>query len=181
VSIFDRLAGGPGNLQSQDYDNWNQMVGSAPPERFGRATYDAIRQVDPREYYEHTQPGVGGTDPFGVLPNNQRSGLAQSLLGELFRRGLGQQDIARGAGVQQFDPSQMSPQELAALAQWAQQNHPKAFGRVAAQHQNEPGVLSSLLGNKALLAVLAGVGAKLAADHLSGPRDDSTTGGRSFF
>ncbi len=169
MSIFDRLAGGPGNLQSQDYDNWNQMVGSAPPERFGRATYDAIRQVDPREYYEHTQPGVGGTDPFGMLPTDRRSNLAQSLLGELARRGLGQQDIARNVGLRQVDPSQMSPQELAALAQWAQQNQPKAFGRVAAQHQQEPDVLSSLLGNKALLAVAAGVGAKLAADHLSRP------------
>ncbi len=158
MSIFDRLAGGPGSLQAQDYDNWNQMVGSAPPERFGRATYDAIRQVDPREYYEHTQPGVGGTDPFGLLPSNQRSGLAQSMLGELFRRGLGQQDIARGAGVQQLDPSQMSPQELAALAQWTHQNQPKAFGRVAAQHQNEPDVLSSLLGNRALQALLGSMG-----------------------
>ncbi len=38
MSIFDRLAGGPGNLQAQDYDNWNQMVGSAPPEHFGAAS-----------------------------------------------------------------------------------------------------------------------------------------------
>ncbi len=158
MSIFDRLAGGPGNLQSQDYDNWNQMVGAAPPERFGRATYDAIRQVDPREYYEHTQPGVGGTDPFGMLPSDRRAGLAQLLLGELSRRGLGQQDIARGAGVQQFDPNRMSPRELAALAQWMQQQQPKAFGRVAAQHQREPDVLSSLLGNTALQTLLGGLG-----------------------
>ena len=158
MSLFDRLAGGPGNLQSQDYDDWNQMVGSAPPERFGRATYDAIRQVDPREYYEHTQPGVGGTDPFGMLPTDRRSNLAQSLLGELARRGLGQQDIARNVGLRQVDPSRMSPQELAALAQWAQQNQPKAFGRVAAQHQNDPDVLSSLLGNRALQALLGNMG-----------------------
>ncbi len=157
MSIFDRLAGGPGNLQPHDYDDWNQMVGSAPPERFGRSAYDAIQQVDPREYYEHTQPGVGGTDPFGSLPSDRRAGLGQSLLGELFRRGLGQQDVARGAGVQQFDPSQMSPQELAALAQWMQQQQPKAFGRVAAQHQREPDVLSSLLGNGALQSLLGGL------------------------
>lgn len=170
MSIFDRLAGGPGSIQPQDYNDWNQMVGSAPPERFGRAAYDAIRQVDPREYYEHTQPGVGGTDPFGALGGGQRAGLAQSLLGELFRRGLGQQDIARGSGVSNLEPNRMSPQDLAALTQWAQQNQPKAFGRVAAQHQEQPDILSSLLGNKALLALIAGIGAKMAADHLSGPR-----------
>jgi hypothetical protein len=158
MSLFDRLAAGPGQLQSQDYDDWNQMVGTAPPEHFGRAAYEAVRQTDPRAYYEHTEPGVGGTDPFGSLPTDRRAGLAQSLLGELSRRGLGQQDIARGAGVQQFDPSQMSPRELAALAQWMQQQQPKAFGRVAAQHQREPDVLSSLLGNGALQSLLGGLG-----------------------
>ena len=101
---------------------------------------------------------MGGTDPFGSLPTDRRAGLAQSLLGELSRRGLGQPDIARGAGVQQFDPSQMSPRELAALAQWMQQQQPKAFGRVAAQHQREPDVLSSLLGNGALQTLLGGLG-----------------------
>jgi len=50
MSFFDRLAGGPGNLQQGDYQDWNQMVGSAPPDQFGRAAYSAIRQVDPQEY-----------------------------------------------------------------------------------------------------------------------------------
>src|SRR5215210_5024484 len=99
MGFFDRLAQGPGNLQQDDYNDWNQMIGSAPREKFGRASYDAIRQVDQRDYYEHTQPGVGGTDPFGNLPGPQRSGLAQTILSELTRRGLGQQDVMRGAGL----------------------------------------------------------------------------------
>ncbi len=52
----------------------------------------------------------------------------------------------------------MSRQALAALAQWTQQQQPKAFGRVAAQHQREPDVLSSLLGNGALQSLLGGLG-----------------------
>ena len=153
MDIFDRLAGGPGSLQPQDYDDWNQMVGGAPPERFGRASYDAMRQVDPREYYEHTQPGVGGTDPFGAL------------LDVLLNRGIDRRQIMQGAGVRDLDPERMSPQDLAALAQWAQQHHPQAFGYAAAQYQQQPDILSSLLGNKALMVAAAALGAKYLSDR----------------
>lgn len=168
MGLFDRLAQGPGNLQAQDYQEWDQMVGAAPPEQFGRATYDAVRQVDPQDYYRHTQPGIDGTDPFGSLQPQQRSGLAESLLGSLFNRGLGQQQIAQGAGVGTLDPSQMSPQDLAALSQWAQQNHPQSFGYTAAQYQKQPDILSSLLGNKALTAAAAALEAKFLADRSRG-------------
>jgi len=158
MGIFDRLAAGPGAMQQGDYDNWNEMVGSAPPDRFGRAAYQSMRQLDPQDYYRHTQPGVDGTDPFGALGGNQRSGLIQTLLSNLFNRGVNQDQLMRGAGLGTLDPNRMSPAEMAALAQWAQQNQPKAFGRVAAQHQNEPDVLSSLLGNRALQALLGNMG-----------------------
>jgi hypothetical protein len=164
-NIFERLAGGPRNLQKQDYNDWNDMVGSAPPEKFGRAAYDAIREVPPDEYYRHTQPGVDGTDPLGELDRNKRTQLAQSLLIELHRRGLSDAEIMQGAGVRTLDPNRMSTQELAALAQWAQREQPKSFGRVAAQHQNEPDVLSGLFGNKALLALGALLGAKYLSDR----------------
>jgi hypothetical protein len=170
VSIFDRLAAGPGGAQPKDYEDWNQMVGSAPRERFGRAAYDAVRQVDSQEYYRHTQPGVDGTDPFGALRPEQRTGLAQTLLSELFRRGLGQNEVSRGAGVRTLDPTRMSPEEVAALAQWIQRNHPKAFGRVAAQYQDQPDILSRLLGNKALMMAAAALGAKFLSDRFSDGR-----------
>ena len=168
MGLFDRLAQGPGNLQAQDFQEWDQMVGAAPPEQFGRATYDSVRQVDPREYYRHTQPGIDGTDPFGSLQPRQRSSLAESLLGSLLNRGLGQQEIRQAAGVGTLDPSRMSPQDLAALSQWAQQNHPQAFGYTAAQYQRQPDILSSLLGNKALMAAAAALGAKYLADRSRG-------------
>jgi hypothetical protein len=162
-TIFDRLAAGPGNLQQQDYQNWNQMVGSAPPDQFGQAVANSIQQVPPQEYYQHTQPGVGGTDPFGSLQPQQRSGLMGSLLGSLFNRGVDQQQIMQGAGINSLDPNQMSPQQMAAVAQWAQQNHPQAFGQTAAQYQQQPDLLSSLLGNKALMMTAAALGAEYLA------------------
>jgi hypothetical protein len=166
VSIFERLAAGPGGLQPGDYDDWNQMVGAAPPERFGRATSEAVRGVDPQEYYRHTQPGVDGTDPLGTLQPERRAGLVQTLLGELVRRGLGQPEIRRGAGVRTLDPQRMSPEEVAALAQWIQREHPEAFGRVSAQYKDEPDLLSSLLGNKALMGAVAALGAQVLAGRL---------------
>jgi len=62
----------------------------------------------------------------------------------------------------------MSPQDLAALAQWMQQNHPGALGTTAAQYQQQPGILSSLLGNKALMMAAAALGAKYLADRSGG-------------
>jgi hypothetical protein len=168
MGIFDNLAQGPGNLQAHDYQEWDQMVGAAPPEQFGRAAYNSVRQVDPGDYYQHTQPGIGGTDPFGALEPQQRSGLAGSLLGALFHRGLGQQQVMQGAGLGTLDPNQMSAQDLASLSQWTQQNHPQALGYTAAQYQQQPGILSSLLGNKALMATAAALGAQYLANRSQG-------------
>ena len=170
MGIFDRLAQGPGQLQQQDYNDWNQMVGAAPPDRFGRAAYNAVRDADPQEYYQHTQPGVGGTDPFGALPGGQRQGLIGSLLNNLLNRGVGQEDIRQGTGLNTLDPSRMSPNDMAALAQWAQQNHPQSFGYTAAQYRDKPDLLQSLLGNKALMAMAIGLGAKILSDRAARQR-----------
>ena len=162
-TMFDRLAAGPGGLQQQDYQHWNQMVGSAPQGQFGQAVTQAIQQVPQQEYYQHTQPGVGGTDPFGQLQPQQRSGLIGSLLGAVFDRGVNQQQVMQGTGLNTLDPNQMSPQQMASVAQWVQQNHPQAFGTAAAQYQQQPDMLSSLLGNKALMMTAAALGAEYLA------------------
>lgn len=163
ANIFDRLAAGPGNQRrgQSEFDDWNEMVGSAPPEKFGRSAYDAIRQTPSNEYYDHITPGVGGTDPIGDLPEPERQGLAQRVLGELFRRGVGQQDIMRGAGVQSLEPSSMSGLDLSRILGWTQREQPKAYGRVAEQYRDQPNILQSLMGNKAVMAMLVGLGAKM--------------------
>jgi hypothetical protein len=105
-TIFERLAAGPGGLQQQDVQDWNQMVGSAPPNQFGQAVTQAIQQVPSQDYYSHTQPGVGGTDPFGQLQPQQRGGLAGALIGALTGGGLNQQQIMQAAGVSTLSPNQ---------------------------------------------------------------------------
>lgn len=161
-NILEQLAQGLTGMQPQDYQNWNQTVGSMPPQQFSQAAGQAFQQVNPQDYYNHTQPGIGGTNPLGSLPQPQQTGLAQTLLSALFNRGVDQQQIQQGAGINSLNPSQMSPQELSALAQWMQQNHPQALGQAATQYQNQPDILSSLMGNKTLLAL----GALLGASYL---------------
>jgi hypothetical protein len=162
-SPFDRWSQGPSEMQPGDEQGWYQMARSLPPEQFAQVAGQAFQQVHPQDYYEHSQPGIGGTDPFGSLPQEHQSGLAQTLLGSLFNRGVNQDQVQQGTGISNLDPSQMSPQELAALAQWMHQNHPQALGEAAAQYQGQPDILSRLMGNKALLALAATVGAGLLA------------------
>ncbi len=169
-SPFDRWAQGPqGNQanqpnQSGGFDNWNQAVGSAPPQQFQQAVSQAARQVNPQDYYHHTQPGIGGTDPLGQMPQQQRGGLVQSILGALTGSGVSQQQIQSVVGGN-INPNNMSPDQIAALTQWMQQNHPEALGQVAAQNQNNPDILHSLLGNKMLMLAVAGLGAKYLSDR----------------
>jgi len=164
-TIFDRLAQGPEAMQQGDVHNWNQTVGSVPQPQFAQASAQAFQSLNPQEYVNHTQPGVGGTDPFGSLMPHQQSSLAQGLLGALFNRGVDQQQVTQGAGINNLDPSRMSPQELAMLAQWMQRNHPEALGQAASQFQSQPDLLSSLMGNKGLLALGAVLGASVLANR----------------
>src|SRR5207249_7470178 len=142
-STLDRLTQAPGAVQPNNYDNWNKTVGSAPLQQFQLAVNDAITQVDPQQYQSHVQPGVGGTDPLGALAPGQRSSVAQTLISMLMRRGVDPTTITQSAGVPNLDPRRLSPQDLASLLQWTQQNHPQALGEVATQYQSQPDILSS--------------------------------------
>ncbi len=164
-NIFDRLAQGPGAMQQGDYNDWNEMVGTAPPKKFGRVASNAIQQVPPQQYQRHIQPGVDGTDPLGSLNPGDRTDLAQSLISTLTGGGTSPQQIQSNAGVQNLDPRAMSPQDLANLLQYTHKNDPQALGKVATQFQDKPDILHALLGNKALLLLAAGLGAKYLADQ----------------
>lgn len=166
-NVLERLTGGNTNLQQEDYDTWNEMVGSAPKEKFGRTVYDSIRQVNPDEYAEHVTPGLGGTDPLGSLTSGQRGGLLETIFGELTRRGVSPQEEVRNAGIGSLDPRNVSPDDLAGLLGHLQRDNPKVYGRVAAEYQDKPDILQSLLGNKALMGLVAGIGGKLLMDQMS--------------
>jgi len=170
----ERLAREEANFddpQSPDFEHWNHLVGAAPPEEVQDVLAHAAQRVDPQEYYEHITPGVRGTDPLGALGGGALGTLASRLLGSLTGGESGDPDQLRQRvpGLHTADPQQMSPQEVASLADYLRQHHPEAFGRAAAQlGREEPGLLQQLLGHKFLLMAAAGLAGKFLADHTRG-------------
>jgi hypothetical protein len=148
-----RLSAGQGNFDNQnspDVQSLQQMIKNIDPQQLQQILGQAAKQVDPEEYSDHVTPGVGGTDPFGKVGTAGLATIATVLLSRLKEVGA-----ANSPGVPATDPKQMSPDEVAAMASYAQQNHPEAFGKAAAQiGQQQPGLLHSFLG-KAALAVTA--------------------------
>ena len=179
MSFFDQIANAMGGSEkverfargeadfaddrSPDFQHWNDLVGAAPPERLREAIGEAARRVDSREYDDHVTPGVGGTDPLGGLGKGALAGLAASLLRNLGGGG-GLTDLI--PGLRTSDPNRMSPRDVADLAKYARERDPDAFSRAATEigHQ-EPNVLRSLLGNKALMLGAAALAAKVLADR----------------
>jgi hypothetical protein len=169
---LERFARGQANFddpQSPDFEQWNQLVGAAPPEYMHEAMTHAAQQVDPQEYHEHITPGVRGTDPLGELGGGGLGRLASHLLGA-FTGSSGvetPQLLSQVPGLRTTDPQQMTPQEVASLANYLRQSHPEAFGRAAAElGQQEPGLLQRLLGNKVLMLAAAGLAAKFLANRV---------------
>lgn len=187
-NFLQRMAGGNMNpAQPNDQQDMGQLMGGVPQDAFQQHAANALSQVDPQQYQEHITPGVGGTNPLGNLGKGMLGSLAGSLVGNMLggqmgggmgslagslagsmmggqaaQGGLG--GLANMLGLGHTDPQQMNEQDVAKLAAHAQQNNPGALAATAAQYQNQPDVLHSLLGNKALL--LAGAG--LAAGVMSG-------------
>jgi hypothetical protein len=164
--IISKLEQGIENMQPSDYQKLSQAVGSTTPEQLGSAATQAVSQVDPNEYAQHIQAGAAGTTPVTSLPREQQTGIAQSLISALLSSGLSHSDITQGAGVPSLNPKSLSANDLVSLLQWAQQNKPQALGNVAAQYQNQPNLLSSILGNKALMSTVASVGMQFLSNEM---------------
>jgi len=186
--FLQRLSGGNMDpAQPNDRQDMGQLMGGVPQDAFQQHATNALSQVDPQEYQNHITPGVGGTNPLGGLGKGMLGSLAGSLIGNVLggQMGGGMESLAGSLagsmaggqmaqggigglasmlGLNHTDPQQMDEQDVAKVAAHAQQNNPGALAATAAQYQNQPNVLQSLLGNKALL--MAGAG--LAAGVMSG-------------
>jgi hypothetical protein len=188
---LDRWAQGQAQFddpQSPELNRWNELMGAAPPQLTQEAFEQAARQVDDREYREHITPGVRGTDPLGMLDKGALGSIAGALLSQLIQSRMGGGQAGRmgpmgggagGAGggasgidisdlipgVRTNDPRQMTPDEVARMAEYLKTHHPEAFGRAASEiGQRQPNLLEALLGNKALVMGAAVLGAKILGD-----------------
>ncbi|MGI8904871.1 MAG: hypothetical protein ACR2IE_00065 [Candidatus Sumerlaeaceae bacterium] len=173
MGMFEQILGGPqgDRFQKQqadfsrpdtdDFNKWTELVGSAPPDKVEEAYTHAARQVPNDEYRDHVTPGVRNTNPLGELGGGMLGTLAGRLLG-----GLGG-GVTSGSipGMRTTKPEQMSEHDVAVLADYMRRNHPEQFGKVAADVGREnPGMLQKLMGNKMLLLAAAGLAGKLLTD-----------------
>src|SRR5262245_32366605 len=157
-----RLSTGQGNFEehnSPDQNALQEMIKKIDPKQLQQILGKSAQQVNPEEYSDHVTPGVGGTDPLGKLGAGGLGTIASVLLGRLKEAGAavgtGQSDVP---GVKTTDPKQMSADEVAAMASYAQQNHPEAFGKAAAEiGQKQPALLHGFLGKAALALAAAGL------------------------
>lgn len=163
-NIFEQIAESAG-MSPEAVSELHQVIGSVPAQQLGGAVTQAVQQVPAEEYAQHTDPGVGGTDPFGSLGGGQLAGLASSILSSLAAKGVSSTQVSQQTGTGPITGGQVSPEDMAAITQWLQQNHPEVLGKVAQQYQQQPDILHSLLGNKALMATAAILGAKYMSDH----------------
>jgi hypothetical protein len=163
-----RLASGQGNFQSPDSSDsqrMQEMVSKAPPQQLKQAFSNAAQQMDSQEYADHVTPGTGGTNPLGSLGAGGLSTIATTLMQHLAASGQSGSALSKIPGLQGLDPSQMNANQVAALAQYAQQNHPDAFGSAAAQiSQQRPDLLHGFLGRAGLA-----IGAAMLAKHFMPP------------
>jgi len=161
-----RIAAGQGNFQdpsSPDAQRMQGMMSQADPQHLQQVFSQTAQQMNPQDYEQHLNP-AGGSSPLAGLGSGGLSTIASALLQHLGGGSFASSLLSRIPGLSTADPRQMDANQVGALARYAQQNHPDAFGRAAAQiGQQQPDLLHSFLG-KAGLAI----GAAALASHFMG-------------
>src|SRR5947209_17016162 len=129
---LQRWSSGQGNFDdpnSPDHQNFQNVVAQADPSHVQQVFSQAAQQMNPQEYSNHITPGVGGTNPLGALGAGGLGSIASALLGGLMNNGYNTGSlISRIPGLRTTNPNQTDPQQVAAVAQYTQQNHPDIFG-----------------------------------------------------
>ncbi len=178
MSFLDHLTqvlGGPQGLErlqrgeidpDGSHDGIRDAVAKAPPDQLQRAIANAARQVDGNHYRDHITPGVGGTDPLGLIGGGSLASIATTLATQVLGGGGGGLDFGKLRdlipGLRNTDPNQMSKDDVAVLADEVRKRDPDAFGRAATEiGRKDPNILQQLLGNKALLLAAAGLAATM--------------------
>ena len=181
-NVLDRILGGGDHAVHQsgspDQQQFGQAVQQVPRDQLAGIFGQTARQMDGQQYRDHVTPGVGGTNPLGMLKGPVMglvagalmkhlmggnaaggSGMLGSVLGGAMGGGGGGRGGLGGLlgnipGLTTSDPQQMDESQVAALADYTRQHDPDAYGRAMADvgHQ-EPGALGPLLGGQGLSSV----------------------------
>lgn len=167
-----RLSAGKANLDdpnSPDQQSLLEMLKNIDPNKLKEIFTTTAQKIAPQEYSDHVTPDVGGTNPFGNLAAGGLGTIASVLVNCLKNLGANTRSdsspLNKVPGLHTTDPKDMDAADVAAVARYTQENHPKAFGQAATQiAQKEPALLHSFLGKAALA-----VGAAALASHFIKP------------
>src|SRR6478672_3391179 len=151
LNKFQKGEGDFENQSSSDQTALQDLIKRIDPKQLQQVLAQSAKQVDPQEYSDHVTPGVGDTDPLGQLKGGGLASIAAVLLNSLKQAGSGAgSQPSKIPGLQNTDPSAMNSDDVAKVARYAQENHPDAFGKAAAEiGQQQPGLLHSFLGKSA--------------------------------
>jgi hypothetical protein len=182
------LKGNADYSNPQDAQHFGQVTRGVSQDQLSAALSHAAGNMDHDQYRQHITPGVGGTNPLGGLKGAAMTMVAGALMRHIMGGSSGGGGGGGGGGIgsvigglmggnsgqgggggassllgmipglKTTDPNQMDESQVAALASYAKQHHPDAFGKAAAEvGQQNPDVLSSLLGNQGMSAVAKGL------------------------
>ncbi|HEY2252363.1 MAG TPA: hypothetical protein VGH74_14920 [Planctomycetaceae bacterium] len=154
-----------------------EMVKNFDPEKLQDIFAEVAQKIRPQQYSDHVTPGVGGTNPLGNLTAGALGSIASVLVSRLKDHASSSASTSAPSsapndaslndvpGLKTTDPRKMDAADVAAIARYAQEHRPAAFGQAATQiAQKQPGLLHSFLG-KAVLAL----GAAALASHFIKP------------
>ena len=138
----------PNNQQMyQQYANsWDQGTYNQIPEQEARQNYRQFVQNAPPQMVQQVHQQY-----YEQMPQQQRGGLMQGLMGALTQQGYNPQQ----AGLSNYNPYNMSPQDAARLTGYAQQQNPDILHQVLG-----PGGPLGSTGAKMAVAGIAALAAK---------------------
>lgn len=124
-------------MQHYQQGNYNQV----PHDQVHQAYNQFAQQANPQQVQQATAQG------YQQIPPQQHASVASTLLSFFQQHGLNPQ----AAGVQNTNPQQMSPQDMARMTQYAQQQQPDALKQLF----QPGGTLSNPLIGMAVAGALA--------------------------
>jgi hypothetical protein len=131
----------------QQYANaWDQGTYNQIPEQEARQNYQQFVQNAPPQMVQQVHQQY-----YEQMPPQQRGGLMQGLMGALTQQGYNPQQ----AGLSNYNPYNMSPQDAARLTSYAQQQNPDILHQILG-----PGGPLGSTGAKVAVAGIAALAAK---------------------
>lgn len=134
--------------EDQEFDNQayhegaQEYLGKLPDDQFQQAASKAYAQLEP----------------------DQKEGLPSSLLSALQSRGVNPGSLGALLGLNSTDPQQMSPGDVASVANYARHEHPGAMRQVVA---DKPWWLKAM-GHPVVMGALGMIAAKMLRSYQQG-------------